>query len=186
MSTPTSPFPGKCLAVAATPAAWSRARSPRRVRLRLPGRHQTSGPRGPDCPGWRRGHTRGVVHVHSDRTQLGANRTGDPLGQVRVAGRPERHVAGERVPSPSAMLVRPPDRPQPAAADRGVRPPEAHRSTCGPARRWRRSRARRCWRPARPPADPRSRAGRSVPSKASIRRPRTASSDPGTAGVGHP
>ena len=39
---------------------------------------------------------RRVGDVHAHRPQLQADRPPDPLGEVRVAGRAERHVAGER------------------------------------------------------------------------------------------
>ena len=39
---------------------------------------------------------RGVVDRHAHRTKFQAGRPGDPLGQRRIAGCAERHVASER------------------------------------------------------------------------------------------
>ena len=92
-----APCPGKCLTVAATPArcsprtdAATSAPDGRRVVAERPD---------PDdgVPRVRRQVAVGRVdHVHAHRPELGPGREGHPLGEVRVARRPERHRPGER------------------------------------------------------------------------------------------
>ena len=90
-----------------------------------PGRRRTSGSRAPAFAGLgREVEDRGVDDVDAHRPRLEPDRRADPLGEVLVADRAERHVAGERpsAPSPSAMswprLLVGADQQQPAAAPR--------------------------------------------------------------------
>ena len=120
VSEPVEPAPGKCLAVAATPADCSPAQ-PRRpepadlrriVAERADAHDRVLGPE-------RDVEHRRVVDVHAGRPQLAPDRPPDPLGQVRVTRRPDRHRPGERRPAIAegeelaALLVRRDEQRQP-------------------------------------------------------------------------
>ena len=95
-SAAVSPAPGKCLTVAATPSSCS----PRTVAAAsLPdGLGIVAEAADPERRVGRVvGHVahRRVVHVDAEGAQLARRRAGDALGQLFVAGRAERHRAGE-------------------------------------------------------------------------------------------
>ena len=108
VSTLPSPLPGKCLPVPATPADWRplshAGREPRDLGRIVAER--------PDAQGGVRRigrdiEHRGVIHVHADRPQLEPDGPADPLREVRVARRPDRHRAGKPGPVVRGPRARP-------------------------------------------------------------------------------